>query len=93
MVDGVEPVTRFSSAEAAEGCWTLTAPPWPTEKPCQFTTAPLVDCCIVMVDGVCEMVTEPAATAAAGRQLGGRGEFDPRDRRARQQAQPEAAAR
>src|SRR4051812_35829008 len=62
MVEGADPVTRFRSVEAAEGCWMLTAPPWPTEKPCQFTTAPAVDCCIVKVDGVCAKLTEPAAT-------------------------------
>ncbi|VUD74525.1 hypothetical protein MET9862_05157 [Methylobacterium symbioticum] len=60
MVEVAEPVTRFSSAEAAEGWLMSTRAPAPTEKPCQLTIAVGVVCWMViwLAEGVA-MPTPP----------------------------------
>ena len=63
MVEGVLPVTRFSSAALLLGCWMLTCAWAPIEKPCQLTTALGVDCVMAsLLPDAAPMVTPPAAT-------------------------------
>src|SRR5437764_1359112 len=62
MVDGVEPVTRFKIADDTLGWAKLTDDPWPTEKPCQLTTAFWLDWVTSRCAPLCCMVTVPAAT-------------------------------
>ena len=65
MVEGVWPVTRFSIAEAAEGCWMSTRASRPIEKPCHETIALSVDCWIAIRPGEGVVIpTAPCTTLA-----------------------------
>ena len=65
MLEGVEPVTRFSVAEEALGCWKVTLPPCPTEKLFQSIIARPVVCWMVSaLFARCVIMAVPAVTEA-----------------------------
>ncbi len=62
MADGSPPVTRLSTAEAAEGWMNCVSSPEPMEKPCQLMMAFSEPWMMVRVLPSAPMVAEPAIT-------------------------------